>query len=114
MQAQQSDHKPVMGIFSIPNSQSTGDKRLARTAPYPIDRSYYLKRWIGQTVDKLVGTLWCTVALLGLGNDKVGLFVFVVAVLVGLASNTSRFDLRYLLDYVSGDVVKRSAMAPTV
>lgn len=71
-----SDHKPVFGVFDIPDWNPDPTLRLLSSNPHyqrvlP-DPWWREKLWIGSTLDRVVGIGFLTIWALGLGNMKWG------------------------------------------
>ncbi|EJD02382.1 DNase I-like protein [Fomitiporia mediterranea MF3/22] len=89
-----SDHKPVVALLLVPtqtfSSSSTPSSTTAHNIPRialpatftPQPDPYWIvKRYMGRTLDRIVGGLWTLFWLVGLGNVAFGMVNFLVGVL---------------------------------
>jgi hypothetical protein len=79
------------------DSRSVARDQAERTSPFPIDNGAGIRSLIGWAMDRLVGYIWCSVATLGFGNDKLGAFVVIFAIFALLCK---RLDFAGALDNV--------------
>jgi hypothetical protein len=57
----------VSAVFNL--SPSSASSRLPFSAPFPIDPSWRTRQTVGFVLDRLVGSFWTLLILLGLGKD---------------------------------------------
>ncbi|RDB21468.1 Inositol polyphosphate 5-phosphatase OCRL-1 [Hypsizygus marmoreus] len=80
-----SDHKPVVCVLLLPRPAPTPATtlptiRLPSTyTPVP-DPLATLKRYVGRTLDRIIGICWWFLVLLGAGSSAVGVFNFVLGI----------------------------------
>ncbi|KAL5489844.1 hypothetical protein ACEPAI_4676 [Sanghuangporus weigelae] len=91
-----SDHKPVVALLLVPThlcsppspSTSSSASTLRKEKEIPTimlpptytptpDKHWILKRYVGRTLDRIIGVLWTLLWLVGLGNAAFGLVNFV-------------------------------------
>lgn len=96
-----SDHKPVIAFINIDNNAKSRDGAFARRrSPFAIDESAWVKATAGWLMDRVTGSIWRIVALVGFGSDKLGVLVIIVALCAALLSKRSDFNLSDTFDNV--------------
>ncbi|KAK9894668.1 DNase I-like protein [Cystobasidium minutum MCA 4210] len=86
-----SDHKPVVAIYSVERSSDSSASNKA--SPYQIDTAAWVKATIGWLLDRTVGNAWRFVTFIGLGSDKFGILVLLLASLAIFLSKQSNFNI---------------------
>ncbi|OCH93391.1 skeletal muscle/kidney enriched inositol 5-phosphatase [Obba rivulosa] len=77
-----SDHKPIVSLLLLPPPQpSTTPIPLLRLPPHYVpvpDRLATVKKYIGRTLDRLIGYIWWIFTLVGAGSAILGIGNFIV------------------------------------
>ncbi|KAF7973389.1 hypothetical protein HWV62_15166, partial [Athelia sp. TMB] len=80
-----SDHKPVICLLLLPAPSATSLTsppllRLPASFHPTPDRHAVVKRYIGRTLDRLIGYAWWLVTLFGMGSTAIGIFNFLLGI----------------------------------
>jgi len=80
-----SDHKPVVALLLLPSSTSATqpeDSIPLLTLPHDFDPTpdpfAWIKKCIGRTLDRIIGTIWLALVIIGAGHAVVGICNFIL------------------------------------